>query len=169
MKVTWLRKSLPPKGYSQPPGVFPDVRSVKLPNFNTNLTSYHDSLHTTKSRAPQNSFTNSRWKTTSNYRTYTKAWGFFWWHNNCCGIREKRRFVNALEIPFFGKRGEFSFWRKSCSTWWRCNPILFPLATLTITSNVPYCQNQFSHQPSFATSIWGFPKMVVPNNHGFSY
>ena len=29
------------------------------------------------------------------------------------------------------------------------------------------CQNQFSHQPSFATSIWVFPKIVVSQNGWF--
>ena len=54
----------------------------------------------------------------------------------------------------------YCLWKKSCTSWYGKNPIIYRV--LYIPGQVV---QDFFHQQYYG----GFLKMVVPNNHGFSY
>lgn len=83
---------------------------------------------------------------------------------HCCGIREA--FCQCLGDSFFGKQGEFSFWRKSCSTW---GPHIVTLAKITITSNVPIVKINFHINQVLQLLYVQNPNFSVPKRRFRTY
>ena len=134
------------------------VRSVNLPKPSTKFHLLSRLFTHNKKPSPPKTASPTQGGKQRVTRIY-QGLSFFFVAQHCCGIREA--FCQCLGDSFFGKQGEFSFWRKSCSTW---GPHIVTLAKITITSNVPFVKinfhiNQVLQLLYRCFQKWGYPKI----------